>query len=75
MKYDQIKNNKLILEGLKSDPSSITLLQGGETLRWKALKGDTPGITINVPKQAPDAISSVIKLEIGGALEVESMLD
>lgn len=68
------ENGKLILEGLKSNPSSITLLQGGEELKWKALKGDTPGITITVPKVAPDAISTVIKLGIDGELDVESML-
>ncbi|MDF1573146.1 MAG: alpha-L-fucosidase [Bacteroidales bacterium] len=72
--FDWPENGKLVLEGLKSNPSSIKLLQGGEELKWKALKGDTPGITITVPKVAPDAISTVIKLEIDGALEVESML-
>lgn len=72
--FDWPENGKLILEGLKNEPSSITLLQGGKELGWKTLKGKEPGITINVPKEAPDAISTVIKIKIEGALEVETML-
>jgi len=72
--FDWPKNKKLILQGLSSNPSSITLLQGGEVLNWKALNGDESGISIAVPSEAPDAISTVIKIEIEGELEVESML-
>jgi alpha-L-fucosidase len=72
--FDWPKNKKLILQGLSSNPSSITLLQGGEELSWKALKDGESGISIAVPSEAPDAISTVIKLEIEGKLEVESML-
>ncbi len=72
--FDWPKNGKLILEGLKNTPNSIKLLQGGKELSWKEFKGDEPGISIDVPKEAPDAISTVIKLEIEGELEVERML-
>ncbi len=72
--FDWPKNGKLNLPGLISKPSSITLMQGGEELKWKALKGEAPGISITVPKGAPDPISSVIKIEIEGELQVESML-
>lgn len=72
--FDWPENGKLILQGLQSDPSSIKLIQGGKELSWNELKGDEPGISINIPREAPDAISTVIKLEIEGELEVESML-
>ena len=72
--FDWPENGKLTLPGLKSNPSSVTLMQGGSALKWKALKGDEAGISITVPKEAPDAISTVIKFEIEGELEVESML-
>ena len=72
--FDWPENGKLILEGLKNEPSSITLLQGGEELTWKALKSNMPGINIHVPREAPDAISTVIKVEVDGELEVKPLL-
>jgi alpha-L-fucosidase len=72
--FDWPKNGKLVLPGLKNNPSSITLMQGGGALKGKALKGEESGISITVPKEAPDPISTVIKIEIEGELEVESML-
>ena len=72
--FDWPENGKLILPGLKNNPSSITLMQGGEELKWKTLKGDDSGISITVPREAPDAILTVIKIKVEGELEVESML-
>ncbi len=72
--FDWPEDGKLILPGLKNNPSSITLMQGGQELSWKKLKGDESGISISVPKSAPDVISTIIKLEIEGQLEVETML-
>ena len=72
--FDWPEKGKLIVPGLKNNPSSITLLQGGESLIWKNLKGDEPGIVISVPRNAPDTICSVIKLKIDGKLDVESLM-
>ncbi len=72
--FDWPENGKLIVPGLKNKPSSVTLLQGGEELKWKALKGDETGIVITVPGDAPDSICSVIKLKIDGELEVKSLM-
>ncbi|HYW96078.1 MAG TPA: alpha-L-fucosidase, partial [Bacteroidales bacterium] len=72
--FDWPEKGKLIVPGLKNNPSSVTLLQGGKELKWKAQKGDESGIVITVPKEAPDTICSVIKLKIDGKLDVESLM-
>ncbi len=72
--FDWPENGNLVLEGLENNPASVTLLQGGKKLDWKELKGNTPGIQINVPREAPDQISTVLKIEIEGELKVEKML-
>jgi len=72
--FDWPENGKLILHGLKNSPSQITLMQGGKQLSWKKIKGNEPGISINVPKEAPDLISTVIKVEIKGELNVDLLL-
>lgn len=72
--FDWPENGKLSLPGLKNTPASITLMQGGQELSWNKLKGNEPGITINVPKEAPDQISTVIKVEIKDELNVDLLL-
>jgi alpha-L-fucosidase len=72
--FDWPENGKLTLPGLKNKPSSISLLQGGKELSWQEMAGEDSGISINLPMDAPDAIASVIKLEIEGDLAVELLL-
>ena len=72
--FDWPENGKLSLHGLNNSPSKITLMQGGKELSWGKMKGNEPGISINVPKEAPDSISTVIKVEIKGELNVNLLL-
>ncbi|PSL49978.1 alpha-L-fucosidase [Chitinophaga niastensis] len=58
-------DGKLLVPGLKNKVNNAQLLAGGKTLTT------TPGqdgLVINVPAQAPDAITTVIKIEAAGIL-------
>jgi alpha-L-fucosidase len=72
--FDWPKNGKLIVEGLNNIPASIELLQGGQELSWNKLKGNKPGISIDVPKEAPDPIATVIKVKLNDELDVDLLL-
>ena len=61
--FDWPADGKLVVPGVKNEIVSAKLLANGKTL--KAEKGDD-GIIIHVPAIAPDAIASVIKLEVKG---------
>lgn len=56
-------DGKLAIPGLKNQVVSSTLLAGGQTVKTTA---SSEGLTIDVPAKAPDAIASVIKLEVKG---------
>lgn len=62
-------NGKLEVDGLESKVKSAKLLATGQKLK---VKPGTDGVIINVPEQAPDAMNSVIVLEVKGELEVKS---
>lgn len=68
--FDWPKDAKLVVPGLKTEPKSISLLANGKALEMKKSGDD---IVIHVPADAPDAMVSVVKLEIDGALDVESV--
>ncbi|MFC2091108.1 alpha-L-fucosidase, partial [Bacteroidota bacterium] len=72
--FDWPEDGKLFVPGLLNMPSSVSLLKDGAELSAKQVKGDEPGIEIKLPKEAPNAIASVIKVEIDGALEVEAIM-
>ena len=72
--FDWPEDGKLIVPGLENMPVSMQLLQGGKYLKANKMKGEQPGIVIDVPKTAPDPIASVIKLEIEGELKVEAIM-
>lgn len=72
--FDWPDNGILPVPGLKNMPESVQLLQNGKMLKAKQMKGKDPGIVIEVPKQAPDPIVSVIRLEIAGDLNVEAIM-
>jgi alpha-L-fucosidase len=56
-------DNKLVVPGLKQPVTSATLLGPGKKLSTAA-SGD--GLVITLPEKAPDAIASVIKLQVKG---------
>lgn len=58
-------NGKLLVPGLKNTVLSAKLLSDGTTLKSEAGEG---GLEIIVPPNAPNAIASVIKVEVKGAL-------
>ncbi|PTR01546.1 alpha-L-fucosidase [Mucilaginibacter yixingensis] len=58
-------DGKLIVPDVKAQINSVSLLQGGAKLRTDAT---AEGLVINVPQKAPDAIATVIKVEVKGVL-------
>ncbi len=64
--FDWPANGKLIIPGLKNEVISAKLLANGSKLKTEILPD---GLVINVPAIAPDAIASVVKVEIKGILE------
>jgi alpha-L-fucosidase len=62
-------DGKLTVPGLKNKVISAKLLANGKALTSVA---STDGVVINVPAQAPDAIASVIKVEVKGKVDATS---
>jgi len=58
-------DGKLVVPGLKNEVLSAQLLANGNVLKSQ---GSADGLTISLPAGAPDAIASVIKLEVKGAM-------
>lgn len=67
--FEWPKNGKLEVPGLKNKVKSAKLLASGEKLKVAA---NISGVVIDLPMAAPDAINSVIVLEVEGELQVES---
>ncbi len=67
--FDWPADGVLVVPGLKSTILRAELLATGQQL---PVASSDRAVLIEVPETAPDAINSVIKLEIEGALEVES---
>jgi len=65
--FDWPKDGKLLIPGLESEVKSARLLVGGAEL--KSQKNAT-GVVVDLPAEAPDAIASVIKMEIAGEPKV-----
>jgi len=61
--FEWPKNGQLLIPGLSNKISSAKLLVGGKKLTTKTTSN---GLLINVPSVAPDAIASVIKVEVQG---------
>jgi len=66
--FDWPVDGKLTVPGLRNRIKNARLLEGGKELRVGNI---AEGIVINVPKQAPNAIASVIVLDVKGKLNVE----
>jgi alpha-L-fucosidase len=62
-------DGQLLVPGLENKIKSATLLATGQKLKTSRTNED---VVIDVPAQAPDAISSTIVLKIKGAPEVEA---
>ena len=63
--FDWPNNGRLTIPGLNLPVKSVTLLAGGQPLKT-AIKNDN--LEISVPENAPDAIASVIKVIVTGAI-------
>ena len=59
--FDWPANGKLIVPGLAGDIKKASLLAGGSVLKTES---SADGLIITTPASAPDAISSVIKVEL-----------
>lgn len=62
--FDWPENGELLIPGLANKVSKVSLVQTGARLASVAAPS---GLTIKVPKSAPDRISSTIKVELVGA--------
>lgn len=65
--FEWPKDGKLLLPGLENKVKSAQMLVGGEKLKFKK---NANGVVLDVPAQAPDAIASVIKMQIVGVPKV-----
>jgi alpha-L-fucosidase len=64
--FDWPADGKLFVPGLKNEVAGAKLMANGITCKTENING---GIMIALPAQAPDAIASVVKLEIKGNVE------
>ncbi len=62
-------DGQLTVPGLKSPAKSARLLQTGKRLKTAA---SADGLVVNVPKAAPDPISTTLVLETAGVPEIEA---
>jgi alpha-L-fucosidase len=58
-------DGKLVVPGLKNAVVSAKLLAGDSALKTSA---SDEGVVIQVPSKAPDAIASVVRVEVSGVL-------
>jgi len=69
--FDWPADGKLLVPGLKSDVKSARVL--GPKKQKAAVSRTTEGVLLQVPAQAPNAVCSVVALQIPGKVEVEPM--
>jgi alpha-L-fucosidase len=58
-------DGKLVVPGLKNAVVSTKLLANGSALKSES---NSDGLVVNLPSKAPDAIASVIKVEVKGTV-------
>jgi alpha-L-fucosidase len=63
--FDWPKDGKIVVPGLKNEIISARLLAGGDL----KVKSEDGGIVIKGPDAAPDAIATVIKVEVKGHID------
>ena len=69
--FDWPADGKLMVPGLKNTIEQASLLDGGAILETEAVES---GVTISLPKEAPDPHASVIVLNVIGEMDVEPQL-
>jgi alpha-L-fucosidase len=62
--FDWPEDGRLMVPGIKSPVKQASLLVSGQRLD---ARGSGAGLVLDVPKTAPDAVATVIKLEFAGA--------
>jgi alpha-L-fucosidase len=67
--FDWPKDGRLLAPGLRSKVKSATLLVGKKRLDTETT---ADGVAIRVPEKAPDAIASVVRLELAEPLKVDT---
>lgn len=69
--FDWPEDGNLRIDGLKSIPSSVSLLANGESLPFSTYASNSAlGVTLKLPKNPPSELVPVVKAEISGELEV-----
>jgi alpha-L-fucosidase len=63
--FDWPKDGKLYIPGLNQPVKSVVILASGKPLKSKST---SEGLTIELPVQAPDAIASLIRVTVKGAV-------
>lgn len=63
--FDWPKEGKLVVPGLKNEIKSSNLLANGKKVKSKR---SAEGVVIELPAQAPDAVASVIKIQVKGPI-------
>jgi len=69
--FDWPGNGKLFVPGLRSKVAGASLLDGGAKITFAQSED---GLTLDLPAKAPDAIASVIRVDLAGALDIRKML-
>ena len=69
--FDWPANGAILVPGLENEVESATLLDGGQSLNFKA---GEDGVMISLPKEAPDKYASVIVLKVDGEVETVTNL-
>jgi alpha-L-fucosidase len=69
--YNWPTYGKLTIPGLRSGVRSARLLAGGKMLQTSSAGND---LVIDIPRKAPDAVASVICVELAGSLAVDNRL-
>ena len=69
--FDWPANGAILVPGLKNEVQFATLLDGGQSLNFKA---GEDGVMISLPKEAPDKYATVIVLKVDGEVETVTNL-
>ncbi len=66
--FDWPASGKLLVPGLRSPVDSASLLVGGKKL---ACRNTPEGVEIDVPREAPDRVSTTVQLMVKGGIDIE----
>jgi len=63
--FEWPSDGKLVIPGLKNELRNVTLISDRKKLKTEAT---ADGVTVFVPRQSPDPVASVIRVEIKGTM-------